>query len=115
MISPEQYIEIRGERVGLLLTPSLYAILHRKGWEVKTTTDIAEIQSAYIKLFYAAALNYVEVKNYEEKTIPELELKLLDFEIWAALNGKEFGEMILKAVELLTGKPLKDLVDEKKK
>ena len=46
-------------------------------------------------------------------SVPDLDVKLIDIEIWAAANRERFVEMIKIAVELLTGKSIDVLAKEK--
>lgn len=113
MISPRQFIEIRGERVELLLTPSLNAVAIRKGWVITATEDWAEIQSAYIKIFYCAIINAYEVGKFDNPDLQVPNITLLDMECWAAEKPLEFGELIKKYIEIRYNKTLEQLAKEK--
>lgn len=113
MLSPIQFIEVRGVKREVLITPSLYKIVKERGWEIKVDSDFASIQSGYIKLIYAGVLNFHQTKKYDNPEIEDCDVTLIDVEIWAALHSKEFTQMISEVFELLTGKPLKEVVVEK--
>lgn len=113
MHNPKQFIEIKGEKRGLLITPSLYKVLKERGLNVETTSEMQEIQSAYIKMIYAALINYWEVQRYDRPDTPDFDIELLDVEVWAMTEKKQFGDLILIFIELLSGKSIKDLVQEK--
>ena len=113
MKSPLMFIEVAGERREVLFTPSLYNICARKGWIIELPADatLLEIQSAYVKLFYAAAMNAYEVRKYDNPSL-EFDLTLLDVEIWATLHPKECANMIRDAFELLQGKTIEEAAKE---
>lgn len=113
MVNPLQFIEVRGEKREVLLTPSLYKIAKERGWTIKTSNNIEDIQSAYIKLLYAGLLNALEVRAFDNIGTKDTDVTLIDIEIWASQNQKEFGKLIIIAVESLTGKSLKTIVEEK--
>lgn len=112
MHNPIQFIEVRGEKREILLTPSLYNIAHERGWEIKANSDLLSIQSGYIKLIYAGLINAHQVRKYDNPLIGNLDIELIDVEIWAALNPKRLGEMINITFELLTGKKLSEAAKE---
>jgi len=115
MVNARQFVEIRGERVELLLTPSLHKIANKRGWEIKATEDWAEIQSAYIKLFYCAMINAYEIKKFDDPEIKDFNYTLLDLEVWAAEHPKELGELVKAYIEIRYGKSLEELAREKQK
>lgn len=113
MVNPRQFIEVRGQRREILITPSLYNVAKQRGWEIRSTEDMASIQSAYIKLIYAALINAYEVKKFDNPDTPDNDVTLSDVEIWAIQNPKEFGRLVVVSAEALTGKTLKELAQEK--
>lgn len=121
MVNHRQFIEVHGQRRGLLFTPSLYMMFKDKGVKIEidpNTTDLTEIWAAYVKLFYAAAWNYHDKERYEHPEIGEFDLTLADMEIWAAINKEEVPKLIEVYVECMTEKTLKQLateIHEKKK
>lgn len=121
MVNPLVFIEVHGEKRGLLFTPSLYIGVKEKGWKIEVdpnTTDLMEIWAAYVKLFYAAAWNYHRVQRYDNNNLGEFDLSLADIEIWAALNKNEMPKLIELYVECMTEKTLKEIateIHEKKK
>ena len=121
MVNHKQFIEVHGKERGLLFTPSLYIGIKEKGWKIEidpNTTDLTEIWSAYVKLFYAAAWNYHRVEKFDNPSLPEFDLNLADMEIWAAIHKEEVARLIEVYVECMTEKTLKELateIHEKKK
>lgn len=114
MHNPLQTIELKGELRQCLITPSIYKVAKNRGFEITSTSDLEDIQSAYIKLFYAGIINAWEVQKYDNPQIDPLDIKLQDVEIWAVLEKDKFWELVKIAIELLTGKPIDSLVHENK-
>lgn len=116
MINPIQFIEVRGEKREILLTPSLYKIANENDWAITGISE-QDIFPAYCKLFYCAAINKYQVDKFDNPDLPDFDIKLIDVEIWATKYRKEFNEMTLKAAQLLTGMSLKEIkkLTEKKK
>ena len=121
MVNHKQFIEVHGKERGLLFTPSLYIGIKEKGWKIEidpNTTDLTEIWSVYVKLFYAAAWNYHRVERFDNPSLPEFDLTLADMEIWAVIHKEEVPKLIEVYVECMTEKTLKELateIHEKKK
>lgn len=113
MHNPVQKIMVKGREVEVLLTPSLYRVCKERGWEIKTSSDLSDIESAYIKLIYAGVINAYEIRRFDDPSIPDLDVRLIDIEIWATANREQFVNMIKTAVELLTGKSVEALAKEK--
>jgi hypothetical protein len=115
MLNPLQKIVVKGKEVELLLTPSLYRVCKERGWVIESSTDLADIEQAYIRLLYAAAINANQVRRFDDSSIPELDITLMDMQIWSFSNPSEFVEMIKKAIELLSGKSVEQLAKEEEK
>lgn len=113
MHNPVQFINVRGEMRGVLLTPSLYKVCSQNGWDIRGNSE-DDIFPSYVKLIYAAAHNYHQVQLYDNPALGECDITLMDIEIWATLNRADFNELVIKSCELLTGKPLKQLVEDSK-
>lgn len=112
MVNPRVFIEVQGKKRGLLFTPSLYKVCKDRGWDITTTSDLADIQSAYIKLFYAAAVNFDEIERFNDPQREPFDFTLSDMEIWAMLYKEEFAKVFNIAYECLTGKSLKEAAEE---
>ena len=112
MVNPRVFIEVQGKKRGLLFTPSLYKVCKDRGWDITTTSDLADIQSAYIKLFYAAAVNFDEIERFNDPQREAFDFTLSDMEIWAMLYKEEFARVFNIAYECLTGKSLKEAAVE---
>ena len=119
MINPIQFIEVAGEKRGLLLTPSLYRVIKERGWTIDTDQTIENVMLAYQKLFLAAAINYDEVQRFEHPDLPPFNLTLIDIDIWAAREPKKFWQLVKDAFELLNNTTLeaatKKVKSQKKK
>ena len=116
MVNPIQFIEVRGDKREILLTPSLYKIANDMDWAITGVSE-KDIFPAYCKLFYCAAINKYEVDKYDNPELPDFDIKLIDVEIWATKYPKQFNEMILIAAQVLSGLTLKEIkaLSEKKK
>ena len=119
MINPIQFIEVAGEKRGLLLTPSLYRVIKERGWTIDTDQTIENVMLAYQKLFLAAAINYDEKERFLNPDRPPFDLTLIDIDIWAAREPKKFWQLVKDAFELLNNTTLeaatKKVKSQKKK
>ena len=106
MINPIQFIEVAGEKRGLLLTPSLYRVIKERGWTIDTDQTIENVMLAYQKLFLAAAINYDEKERFLNPDRPPFDLTLIDIDIWAAREPKKFWQLVKDAFELLNNTTL---------
>ena len=111
------YIEVAGQKREVLFTPSLYNICHQKKWTIDVPPDsnMLQIQEAYVKLFYAAALNYDDKMRFVNPDRPAFDLTLVDIEIWATLHPKECTQMILDGFYCLQGKTIEEAAKEVQK
>ena len=106
MINPIQFIEVAGEKRGLLLTPSLYRVIKERGWVIETDQTVENVMIAYQKLFLAAAINYDEKERFLNPDLPPFDLTLIDIDIWAAREPEKFWKLVKDAFELLNGTTL---------
>ncbi len=108
---------MKGRRVEVLFTPSLYGVANRKGVKVfvADTNDSTQVMEAYIKVIYLAAINAREVRRFDDPNLEELDLTLMDFYEWASADQAAFVEMMKIAIEAFTGKNCDDKKDVKKK
>ena len=114
MESATQFIKIRGEEIGLLFTPYLFAIAKKMGCEITfSEKDLISVRNAYIKVFYFAAHNYVEIYNFDH---PKNKLKakhtLMDFETWGMECNDEFNRMIEVFIQVTTKKTIAENAKE---
>lgn len=115
MVSAIQKITIKdGVSVRLLITPSLFSVAKRKGisLEVSDTTDVHGTLELYIKVLWLSAINYVEAEKMDNPDVEDFKYKYLDFAQWAGENKKEFYKLVTVAVECLSGKSAKELLEE---
>lgn len=105
MVNPLMYIEVAGQKREVLFTPSLYNVCSERNWviEVGENSSILEIRTAYCKLIYAAAVNFYQIKKFDNPEMPDFDLTLVDIEIWATLHPKDCTQMILDGFECLQG------------
>ena len=108
MVNPLMSIEVAGEKRAVLFTPSLYTICKERNWtiEVDSNSDILQIRAAYCKLIYAAAVNYYQIKKFDDPNLKDFDLTLVDIEIWATLHPKECTQMILDGFYCLQGETI---------
>ena len=95
----------------MLFTPRLFVIAEDKG--IKLSIDTANVMktlSAYADMCYAAALNYWTMDN----DIEDFPLQRVNFHEWSAANPTEFSRVMTLAAEAITGKTMKEMVQEQK-
>lgn len=112
MIRVSKTITINGVEVTMLFTPRLFVMAENKG--IKITVDVVDVWqtlAAYADLCYCAALNHWSMDN----DIDDFQLKREDFHIWSAANHEEFGKVMVMASEAITGKTMKEQIEENKK
>lgn len=104
MVRTLERIEIEGEKVDLLFTPSLFLLAQRRGVTVtiEDTNNIIEVMDAYTKLFYLSALNAWEVKRFDDPELEEFKFKLIHFSAWATTHQNEFTRLMKTAIAALT-------------
>lgn len=107
MVRPLQVIDVKGRRVELLFTPSLYGIAQKRqiSLTIEDIENYSEVLDVYCKVIYLAAINAWEVRAFDNPDLGEFDLSLMDFILWSTDSPKEFGRMIKSLVECLTGKP----------
>lgn len=105
-----------GEQVELLATPALFAIARRKGMTIEADADnLPEVMLAYTKLIYLSALNAWEVRRFDNPSMGECDLQLMDFVKWAHADRDAFTKAINFVLSALTNKELKDYATEGEK
>lgn len=102
-------ITIDGVEVKLLFTPRLFLMAEAEGlkFEIDVTNPNATV-SAYADMTYCAALNAWTL----EHGIEPFPYKRIDFHVWAQSDLKAFGNVMAFASRALTGKTVKELVQE---
>ena len=112
MIRVSKTITINGVEVTMLFTPRLFVMAEEKGIKIAVNTaDMWQTLAAYADLCYCAALNHWTMDN----DIDDFQLKREDFHVWSAVNHVEFGKIMVMASEAITGKTMKELIEENKK
>lgn len=105
-----------GEQVELLATPALFGIAKRKGMTIEADADnLPDVMLAYTKLIYLSALNAWEVRRFDNPSMGECDLQLMDFVKWAHADRDAFTKAINFVLSALTNKELKDYATEGEK
>ncbi len=114
MESAKQFINIGGKEIGLLFTPYLFSIAKKQGCEIKyDDNDLVTIRNAYVKVFYYAAHNYIEVYNFDNpKNKLKVNFTLMDLEVWSVECSDEFTKMVEIFVETTTKKTIAENAKE---
>ena len=107
-------IEIReGEKVAMLFTPRLYTF---KGTEGVTFEQEGEgmvaIHSLYADVMYCAAMNHWTMTHTADEAFP---YDRMDFHEFSMLNRKSFEKALIFAMETLSGKSVRELMESAKK
>ena len=111
-----QIIEIKGKRVEVLFTPSLFTIVQRNKWDIKVDPEnLLSVQSGYIKLLYCAIINAYEVNKFDNPDYPNPDVKLIDVEVWATQNAQRLNELIEIFIQSITNKSITENAREIKK
>ena len=108
---------MQGVVVDLLITPSLYkrSLSGKMDLTLHDPDDAAEVWQVYVKHVYLAYRNALDVAAYDGRRGPNKVFTLVDFEAWAAGEGRaRFGELMRTIVEFKTGKTLEEIAAENK-
>lgn len=109
MIKVSKIITINGVEVNMLFTPRLFVMAAEQGLALSLDgKDRMTIMAAYADLCYCAALNSWTMDN----DLSEFPFKRADFHKWSAENQAEFSKVMILAAEAITGKTMKELVQE---
>ena len=112
MIRVSKTITINGVEVTMLFTPRLFVMADDKGIKISVNVaDMWQTLATYADLCYCAALIHWTMDNDME----DFPLKREDFHVWSAANHVEFGKVMVMASEAITGKTMKELIEENKK
>ena len=114
MRNPLQTIEIGGKEREILITPSLFRIAKDRSWqiEIQDTTDLIQVAEAYHKLIYCSLINAYEVRKWDNPNTKELDVTLMDIEVWVIQNPDKFSTLLNDFVIILTGKDVAELAKE---
>lgn len=111
MIRVSKTTTINGVEVTMLFTPRLFVMAEEKGIKLAVNTaDVMQTMAAYADMCYLAALNAWTLDN----DIEDFKLTRYDFHVWSADHRDEFAKVMVMASEAITGKTMKQLVEEQK-
>ena len=115
MQRPLQKVTIAGEERELLYSLSLYKILNDRKQTVVVSKDATwqDVNTAYLKMMYAAYINAIEVRQIDEPDYNPNRLKYMEMVVWSEENPEAFAEQFKVCFKFLTGKDLE--LNEKKK
>ena len=100
----------RGERVAMLFTPRLYMYKGKEGITLECDTrNQVEVFSMYADLMYCAALNHWTLTHSADEDFP---YKRIDFHALSVNNRDAFNKAIIFAMQTLSGKSMKELIEE---
>lgn len=111
MIRVIKTISINGVEATMLFTPRLFVMAEEQG--IRLSVDTANVMatlSAYADMCWCAALNHWTMDH----DIEDFKLKRSDFHAWSAENPAEFSKIMVMAAEAVTGKTMKEIVEEQK-
>ena len=94
---------------------SLYKILNDRKQTVVVSKDATwqDVNTAYLKMMYAAYINAIEVRQIDEPDYNPNRLKYMEMVVWSEENPEAFAEQFKVCFKFLTGKDLE--LNEKKK
>ena len=111
MIRVTKTTTINGVEVTMLFTPRLFVMAEEKKIKLAVNTaDVMQTMAAYADMCYCAALNAWTMDN----DIEDFKLSRYDFHVWSADHRDEFARTMVMASEAITGKTMKELVEEQK-
>jgi hypothetical protein len=111
MIRVSKTISINGVEVTMLFTPRLFVMAQELNIKLSVNTaDVMATLSTYADMCFCAALNYWTMDN----DVESFPLKRIDFHEWSAANQIEFGKVMTMAAEAISGKSMKEIVQEQK-
>ena len=111
MIRVSKTIIINGVEVIMLFTPRLFVLAEEKGIKLSiNTANVMQTLSAYADMCYCAALNHWTMDN----DIEDFPLQRVNFHEWSAEHPDEFSRVMTMAAEAITGKTMKEMVQEQK-
>ena len=107
-------IEIReGEKVAMLFTPRLYAYKGTEGVTFEQEgADMLAVYALYADVMFAAALNHWTLTHPADEEFP---YHRVDFHEYSAVHRKSFEKALVFAMEALSGKSVRELIENAKK
>lgn len=95
--------------MSLLFTPRLYMYRGLEGITLEyNPANQVEIFGMYSDLMYCAALNHWTLTHTADEVFP---YKRIDFHALSVNNRKEFNEAMVFALQTLSGKSMKELIE----
>lgn len=95
----------------MLFTPHLFSYKDEKGLTLEVdASNLAEVMNTYADVCYLAAINAWELDG--KGTVEDFPYTRGDFHEYAAADPKAFGQDVTFAVQALTGKTVKELVEK---
>ena len=115
MQRPLQKVTIAGEERELLYSLSLYKVLNDRKQTVVVSKEATwqDVNTAYLKMMYAAYINAIEVRQIDEPDYNPSRLKYMEMVVWSEENPEAFAQQFRICYKFLTGKELE--LNEKKK
>ena len=116
MLRPLQKVEIAGEERELLYTLSLYKVLNDRKQTVVVGKEATwqDVNTAYLKMMYAAYINAIEVRQIDEPDYNPNRLKYMDLVVWSEEHPEAFAEQFKICYKFITGKDLEVNTEKKK-
>lgn len=107
-------IEIKeGEKVAMLFSPRLYSFRGKEGVTlVADGADAVSVYGLYADMMYCAALNHWTLTHDGDEEFP---FHRIDFHAFSASNRKSFEKAMIFAMETLSGKSVRELIEDAKK
>lgn len=116
MLRPLQKVVIEGEEREFLYTLSLYKVLQDRKQSVVVEKNATwhDVNTAYLKMMYAAYINAIEVRQIDDPSYSPNRLKYMELVVWSEEHPEAFAEQFKICYKFITGKEL-ELNTEKKK
>lgn len=107
-------IEIReGQKVAMLFTPRLYAFKGTEGVTFEQEgADMLAVYALYADVMFCAALNHWTLTHPADEEFP---YNRVDFHEYSATHRKSFEKAVIFAMEALSGKSVRELMENAKK
>lgn len=107
-------IEIReGQKVAMLFTPRLYAFRGTEGVTFEQEgADMLAVYALYADVMFCAALNHWTLTHPADEEFP---YHRVDFHEYSATHRKSFEKAVIFAMEALSGKSVRELMENAKK
>lgn len=105
MITARHIIAVGERQVELLFTPAIVIEAKTRGVsiEVEDAQDASQMFELFLKLIFLSAHNARRVAQFDDPTLPELELSYSEVHIWGWQHQKEVGEITKKMIPNIFG------------